>query len=349
MGDTGRPQRPGGAEFDENLLRELIVRHLQGRRPPSRIRIVTDTTNFLGVDRDDVLIAGGRPYLIRNNEREGRFGLDDEPKFWVKRSIDLLSGETKIIKLGFQEEYKTRVGPLVVECVRSPRKEARLLELVQGDERFMQGFAASDGAGNLVRVIDFIKGKTLADTVFDVTVGHEEYFATLFPPLLLSFIELVEAIAFLHLHGEKHGDIRRDHVIIDRTTGKGRWIDFDFNYFYAPNPSLYDLSGLGNVLAFLAAKGELTLQELSREGHAAVEQLGGGDMNIIFRNRVMNIRKVYPYVPLGLNSILMHFAEGAQDYYEDVGELLDDLREAAAVFDTPGHRGALGMEGGVRI
>ncbi len=70
----------------------------QGSR---RFRIHTDTTDFFRVEYGDVVILGDRPYLIRHNAKEGRFGVDDEVKFWVKRSIDLKSGSLKIIKLVF--------------------------------------------------------------------------------------------------------------------------------------------------------------------------------------------------------------------------------------------------------
>ena len=44
--------------------------------------------------------------------------------------------------------------------------------------------------------------------------------------------------------GEKHGDIRRDHIIIDRESGNYRWIDFDFNYRHRENIYGYDLFGI---------------------------------------------------------------------------------------------------------
>jgi len=63
--------------------------------PPSpgahHFRIHTDTTNFFNVEYGDVVILGSKPYLIRHNAKEGRFGVDDEVKFWVKRAIDLKS------------------------------------------------------------------------------------------------------------------------------------------------------------------------------------------------------------------------------------------------------------------
>jgi nucleotide-binding universal stress UspA family protein len=40
----------------------------------------------------------------------------------------------------------------------------------------MQGFALKDSSGNIIRIIDFIKGKTLADAVLKYGSYSEDYF-----------------------------------------------------------------------------------------------------------------------------------------------------------------------------
>ena len=50
-------------------------------------------------------------------------------------------------------------------------------------------------------------------------------------------------------------------------------------------------------------------------------------MNIVFNNRLVNLQKVFPYIPDSLNRILMHFSIGANWFYENTAQLLDDLRE----------------------
>jgi hypothetical protein len=74
----------------------------------------------------------------------------------------------------------------------------------------MHGFSARDDSGNIIRVIDFIHGKTIADVIHRIDSNHEEYFHNYFPAVLDDYIELGKAIKFLHDHREKHGDIRRD-------------------------------------------------------------------------------------------------------------------------------------------
>lgn len=108
---------------------------------------------------------------------------------------------------------------------------------------------------------------------------HEDYFYNYFPSILEEFIDAVRAIAFLHDSGEKHGDIRRDHLIKDRSTGIYRWIDFDYNYRHGASRFGYDLFGLGNVLIFITGRGDVTTYDLLRNEPHALNQLSLDDMN----------------------------------------------------------------------
>ena len=314
-------------DFSRAELEKIIADKLGRNRVPRRFKIHRDTSDFFRVDYNDVVVLGGKPYFILNCEKEGRFGLDDEPKYWVKRAIDLMDGATKIIKLVFHEEIEAKVGEIVFKCVRSPAKEAAILEMVAGHRSFMQGTSVRDTAGNIVRILDFIRGKRFDDIIAKHTGGHEEYFYQQLPGLLGIFVELVEAIQFLHDHGQKHGDIRRDHILLDRETGNYRWIDFDYDYFHAANMFGYDVFGLGNILVFLVGGEDVTAQQLQAGNPELLARLTLDDMNIIFNNRVANLQKIYPYVPDELNYILLHFSNGANLYYENTRQLLEDLGE----------------------
>lgn len=308
----------------------MASRWLPQPQVPHRIRLHTDTTDFYRVEYGDVLLLSGHPYLIRHNAKELRFGLDDEPKHWVKNAIDLEDGGRKVIKLVFYEKFFSTVGGITFECFRSPRKEARILDLVKGRKNFMQGFSAPDEKGNTVRVLDFIWGRPLPFYIHNLDVNHETYFQDYFPGILRRFLECVEGVRYLHEHGEKHGDIRRDHILIDRDTNDYRWIDFDFNYHHRENIYGYDLFGLGNILAFLTGKGDLLVQDLRRRGPALAARLREEDLNIVFKNRVVNLRKIYPYIPESLNRVLLHFSVGAQMFYENTSQLLEDLGDYLA-------------------
>jgi hypothetical protein len=313
---------------DESELKNMIAHWAGPDRAPERLRIITDMSDFFRVDYDDVIILDNHPYFVRNYEREGRFGIDEEPKFWVRRAVDLLDGSTKIIKMVFLEHFRARVGGLTFDFARSPRKEANILDMVRGHPNFMQGFWANDASGNIIRVIDFIRGKTLADHILGFCKDHEDYFHNHFPAVLDEYIGLVKAIKFLHDRGEKHGDIRRDHIIKESATGVCRWIDFDFSYLHRENMFGYDLYGLGNVLAYLAGRGDVTVQQLRRNDSPALHRLSTDDMNIVFNNRVVNLKKIFPYIPDALNLLLLHFSVGANIFYENTEELLSDLQEA---------------------
>ncbi|MFZ0613698.1 MAG: hypothetical protein WAM73_15780 [Desulfobacterales bacterium] len=289
------------------------------------LRIHTDTSDFFQVQYNDVVLLDGKPFLVRQNAREGRFGLDDEVKHWVKRAIDLRSGEMKIIKLVFYEKFVARVGGIEFECFRSPKKEARILKLVAGHANFMHGSSVEDEKGNLVRILDYIYGPSLAAHVENLAADHHTYFNEHFPGILKRFTACIEGIRFLHDNGEKHGDIRRDHILVERPDGNYRWIDFDYNYRHRENIYGYDLFGLGNVLMFLVGKGDANLHDLKFRDDPALARLREEDMNIVFHNRVANLKKIYPYIPDRLNRVLLHFSKGARWFYEQTGQLLEDL------------------------
>lgn len=118
------------------------------------------------------------------------------------------------------------------------------------------------------------------------------------------------------------------------TTGRYRWIDFDFNYQHGESRFGYDLFGLGNVLLFITGRGDITTYRLLQEDPGVLDRLTEDDMNIVFHNRVNNLKRVYPYIPEKLNRVLMHFAVSAPLYYEETRELLEDLGEAREVLNT---------------
>jgi len=313
--------------WSQEDLREMAARWLRPSQVPARFRVHEDTTDFFRVEYDDVVVLDGSPYLVRHNAKEQRFGLDDEVKFWVKRAVDLRTGEPKILKLVFYEKFLSHVGGLEFECYRSPRKEARILDLVAGHPGFMQGHAVADAEGNLIRVLDFIKGRPLSRLITGLDLDHESYFHERLPGVLGRFKEAVEGILFLHENREKHGDIRRDHILVDREDGRYRWIDFDYNYRHRENIYGYDLFGLGNILAFLVGMGDVIVRDLAARDPDALDRLSEDDLNLVFQNRVVNLRKLYPYIPRALNRVLLYFSRGTHVFYEHTSQLVSDLGE----------------------
>jgi len=324
------------SDFSQASLRELASRWLP-QVPGQRFKVYKDTTDYFRIEYGDIVILDGSPFLIRHNAKEGRFGLDEEEKFWVKRSIDLRSGMTKIIKLVFFEKFIARIGEIEFECFRSPRKEARILNLVKGHPNFMQGYSVQDDHDNIVRILEFIYGVSLAEHISEIsrTVSHETYLYEYFPGVLDHFMFCVEGIRVLHDHGEKHGDIRRDHILIDRESKQYRWIDFDYNFRHRENMYGYDLFGLGNVLMYLVGMGDIVYQELRRSDDPSLARLMDEDVNIVFKNRIANLKKVYSYIPDNLNRILMHFSKGANVFYDHTTQLIDDLREVQSTLPKP--------------
>jgi serine/threonine protein kinase len=306
---------------EDDLLRRR-ARELAGIELPRPPRVLRDTTNFMAIDRGDVLELEGHPYLVCGNEREGRFGIDDQPKYWVKRAVCLVTGDLHVVKLVFHESLSTHVHGQLYECERSARKEAQVLDAVRGHPNFMQGRGVLDEVGNVVRVIDFIEGETLLQHLGGLTVTHEEYVERVLPELLPEIGDCFAAIAHLHAKGLCHGDIRNDHIILDARTGRARWIDFDFT-----RPSLlFDVWSLGNVLNCVLGKGFVTFHELRRSRPELVDRLTREDSSAFFPHRVMNLDKTHPHLPRCLAHILRRFATGGVIRYESADDVVADLR-----------------------
>ena len=45
-----------------------------------------------------------------------------------------------------------------------------------------------------------------------------------------------------------------------------------------------------------------------------------------YRHRLVNLRKIYPYIPKKLNNVLLHFSKGTDVFYDTVDEMLGDLK-----------------------
>ena len=319
---NGNTDAGGAGSFD---ILAGIFQHT-GREPAKKPSIFTDTTEFMDIDRDDVIRINNKHFYILGNCVEGRFGIDDHPKFWVKSAIDLDDGSKKIVKLAFQESFTSRIGPFNFTCIRSSEKESFLLELTRGDRRFMQGYTLIDSGNNRVRVIDKIEGANLFSHILSLDIPHEKYFFEVFPDLLRKFISSVEAVAFLHANSVCHGDVRMDHIIIDKNDSSFRWIDFDFKQYSLD----YDVWCFGNLLMFLVGKGEITfhLAERGVFGDPVRFRLNQGDASSIFPQRIANLKKIFPYIPGFLNFILMRYSKEAEKNlfnYKTVLQLLADL------------------------
>ena len=318
-------------EPPRQTVRQLLERFQPSVMPRTYGTVFTDTSDFMGISYADVIAVGGLHYLVLGDEAERRFGMED-PKFWVKRCIELETGTARILKLEFNETFNQTIGALTIPCYRSADKEARILKLVAGDLRFMQGVSHRDERGNLVRVLDRVIGRRLDLVVEDIHADHRTYFHEAFPTVLENFLGSCEAIAHLHRHGEKHGDIRRDHIFVEHGTGAYRWIDFDYAYDSVENPFGLDLFGLGNILLHITGKGVHTVQDLAETGagREALSRITDQDRSLFFNNRVMNLRKLFPYVPEALNRVLLHYSAGSEVYYETMPELLADLQPCLA-------------------
>ncbi|MFP4039418.1 MAG: protein kinase [Desulfosudaceae bacterium] len=291
-------------------------------------RAVRDTSDFFAIDKGDHLVVNNRRYEIVGHARELRFGIED-PKFWVKRAIDLDSRERKLIKLAYFESFEASLGGVKIRCFRDPDKEGHILKLVKGRPDFMQGEAFFDDAGNNIRVLDVVYGQSFLDYIGSFQMSYEKYFKEVLPGVLRHLIKAFEAIHFLHLSGLKHGDIRNDHIIVEKKTGQYVWIDFDYDFAATENPFSLDIFGIGNVLTYAVGMGfhNYYMIKTDRKKYGdLVEQLEPDDFALLDARRFINLAKLYPIIPEALNNILMFFSTGAVIYYETVDEIVADLK-----------------------
>ncbi|MGE4535751.1 MAG: serine/threonine protein kinase [Desulfovibrio sp.] len=313
---------PSARELLARLAPDFPARHVG--------EIYTDTTEFMSISAGDVIKLGERHFLVLRDEAERRFGLED-PKFWVKRCRNLETGNRNLLKLVFHESFPMTIGSMVVTCTRSPRKESRILDLVRGDPRFMQGETVLDTAGNPVRILEVVAGKRLDEKIEALEMSHQDYFHTLFPDVLARFIEACEAIAWLHQRNEKHGDVRRDHLYVSYDTGRYVWIDFDYTFDFQESPFGLDLFGLGNIIQFLVGMGQHTTQSITPAQRELIEP---EDCSIMFANRIVNLKKLFPYIPDALNNVLLRFSLGANVFYDATRDLIRDLTKAHDALDA---------------
>jgi len=314
-------------------IREDEIRHLveewTGKKVRGPLRVWDDTTHYFRIGGGSVVCLGGRYYYVTGDAREGRFGIEDQPKFWVKYAVDLERARKKVIKLVFHETLELHVGPHRFPGKRSPKKEARVLDVVRGQPGFMQGVSVKDTAGNLVRVIDFIPGPSLYGTLRDLDMDHEAYFHEELPGILAKLMKAFEGIEFLRRQGEHHGDIRNDHLLVEPDEGRYIWIDFDYGM---RNPD-YDLWCMGNVLTCVIGKGNHYFNEYQNGGFPAhgrdkAVALSPDDALLFFKHRIANLRKLYPYIPEKLGRILLRFSAGTPSLYPSIRALIHDVRDA---------------------
>jgi hypothetical protein len=296
--------------------------------PGETQRIFTDTSNFFSISSGDIIDVGNRRYLVKGEQKEARFGIED-PKFWVKNAVDLDTQERKILKLYFSETFITNLGGVKINCFRNPWKEGDILKLVQGNPSFMQGHTFTDTADNPVRVLDIVRGTNFLHYLDQFRLPHKAYFWTILPDILERLVEAFQAIGHLHRNGFRHGDIRNDHLFVNQGRRHYVWIDFDYDFELMENPFSLDLFGLGNILINAVGKGFHELYLIRNDPYMykdLIDHLSSEDFSLLHKSRLVNLRKLYPYIPTMLNNVLLHFSSGAHVFYESVDEITEDIQ-----------------------
>ncbi len=302
------------------------VEEITGRKTYGRIKIITDTTDWMNITWGDVLHLDGRYYLVKGNMMEPRFGIDDQPKLWVFRAIDLDTEAVKIIKTVFNEEFVAHIGFLKIRCYRSPDKEGKVLEIVRDNPFFMQGHTSYDSQGNNVRIIDFIPGKTLFHLIPAIDKDHETYFHEDLPAIMRNLLLCLKSIAILHENDLCHGDIRNDHIILDSESNTYRWIDFDLKQ----DVSDFDIWSFGNIINYAVSKGIITFKAILKDksiSERVKNSLSMEHASAFYEYRVMDVGHIFPYISRRLRNLLQHFTISPKSYFKEINELIDAFSE----------------------
>jgi hypothetical protein len=166
-------------------------------------------------------------------------------------------------------------------------------------------------------------------------MDHKTYFYEILPGVLKKTVKAFEAIRFLHANGYKHGDIRNDHIIVEENTGNYVWIDFDYDFSTSENPFSLDIFGMGNILLNAVGKGFHNL-DMIRDNRKVygnlIDHVNKSDFSIFNKRRLMNLRKLYDYIPVPLNNMLVHFSGGAEIFYETSDEIIEELNRCIYSF-----------------
>jgi hypothetical protein len=136
----------------------------------------------------------------------------------------------------------------------------------------------------------------------------------------------IESIQLLHEKGTCHGDIRNDHIILEAGTGLYRWIDFDLTQ----DVSDFDIWSIGNILAYAVAKGICSFHQVLKDESVSAEvrdSLKPEDGSAFYEYRIMNLKKLYPYIPLRLNDLLLHFTIKPKDFFNRIAQFVEAYNE----------------------
>ena len=94
-----------------------------------------------------------------------------------------------------------------------------------------------------------------------------------------------------------------------------------------------DLFELGSTLVYLVGRGNFYSDDVlthPKLGRKVLNLLDDNDISLLAKNRIVNLKKLFPYIPSRLNDIGMHFAKGTPVFYDTVTELADDLEGCLA-------------------
>jgi len=90
----------------------------------------------------------------------------------------------------------------------------------------------------------------------------------------------------------------------------------------------FDVWSVGNVLHFIAARRIVRIREVLERRPDLVGRISPEDASLFFPYRLMNLGKLYPWLPSPLTGVLRRFTVGECARYKRVDEVVEDLQAA---------------------
>ena len=69
------------------------IQEVTGWHRVKKPEIITDTSDSFRIERGNIVRLGGCDYVVRGFKYESRFGITDQPKYWILSVYDLETAE----------------------------------------------------------------------------------------------------------------------------------------------------------------------------------------------------------------------------------------------------------------
>lgn len=282
---------------------------------------------------DFVLQVGARVEI-----KDKQFNILEWLRTSTYRAEDLESGKSVVLK--FQGKGKKCSG-----------YERDFFAKVPSHDNIVRGYSLVDESGDILIVTEFTEGEKLQDYLSEFGVDHKRYFLESFPEILNNFMGAIRGVEHIVKNGF-YNEFAIYHIWIDKKTGRYILFDFDLpSTELSKLQALKDLesstiSNIGGSLCEIVAPLGIYEYEAVHDEEMYFDELGITDADFNEYNLLVDLQKVYPYIPDELNKILLRFGRDASNPYTSISELYSDLESVVKLLKSEKPQLTLNETGG---